>query len=218
MKASKNALVLGGMALLALLGSGGAGYYQYTKLDAASVRVKELRTKVEENQNAEADLAKLQAEVVASQEKLNHLEQGVPARAYIPTMMKELETIGHSNGIDVLGVRPMAPKFGGAPVATGEDGEKAPPPKAYDEQLIEVKGTGAYLKVLAFLAALETFPKIVAVSQVTLMPRETNNGDAESLTGPTRLEVTVELRAYLFPNNMPKADKVAAMGGNYGQS
>lgn len=215
---NKNALLMVGATALVLLGSGGAGYYQFSKLDEAGKRVSALRTKVQENQDAEAQLTELQAQVASSQEKLNHLEQGVPARAYIPTMMKELEMIGRDNGIEVLGVRPMAPKFASAPVATGEEGEKAPPPKAYDEQLIEVKGTGAYMNVLAFLASLETFPKIVAVSQVTLMPRETTDNGQEKITGPKRLEITVELRAYLFPNNMPKAEKVAALGGNYGQS
>lgn len=222
MKKASNKSVIG-MAILTgaiLLAGGGLTYWQWSQLSSASKRVADLRQQVDGQGDVDAQLKTIQAQVQESQLKLDHLEQGVPARAYIPTMMKELETIGRQNGIQVLGVRPMPPKFGTPPPSTGaeKDGDKPKPErKAYDEQFIEVKGNGEYLNVLSFLSALERFPKIVAVSQVMLLPKE-KSPDEEVAEGVTELEITVELRAFLFPNEMPKkAEKVATKEKTYGQ-
>lgn len=218
---SKNTMILLGVASgLILAGGAGGSYMQYQRLQEVNKKSAALRTQVAEQGDIDERLTAMQQQVQVSQQKLDHLEQGVPARAYIPTMMKELEIIGKENGIDVLGVRPMPPKFGSAPPPSNtEDGEKAerPRPKPYDEQFIEVKGTGEYMKVLAFLGALERFPKIVAVSQVTLQPREMTQEEAATKTG-VELEITVELRAFLFPNEMPKKETKVAQGEGNGQS
>jgi hypothetical protein len=134
------------------------------------------------------------------------LEQGVPEFAYVPTLLKELEAFGISNGIEVFGVRPMP-----NPVQTPKDKEKKRIQKAYIELLIEVKGRGRYENVMRFIQGLKAFPKIVASKAVSLSPR--NDSQSENTS---ELDVTVELKTFLFPpkqDALPPADLPGADSG-----
>ncbi len=186
-------------SVLALLGGGGACYLQLQNLDYFSKRVDELQAQLSKQGDVETQLEEITQRVQVSQEKLDHLEQGVPQRAYMPTLMTEIEALGKRNGILVTGVRPMAAKF----VAPPKSGAKtdAPTRKAYEEQDVEVKGNGHYLKVLAFLSELERFPKIVSVQAVTLTPKNDLNAKGDK----SSLEITVEIKAFLFPTSSPRS-------------
>lgn len=188
-------------SVLALAAGGGACYLQMGNLDYYSKQVADLETKLSQQGDVEAQLEQITQKVEESQQKLDHLEQGVPQRAYMPTLMTEIEALGNRNGIRVTGVRPMPPKFA-APKP--EDGSEAPR-RAYEEQDVEVKGSGHYLKVLAFLSELERFPKIVSVQAVTLSPKNDLSAQADS----SQLDITVELKAFLFPTNASAAGRVS---------
>lgn len=184
-------------SVLALFGGGGACYLQMQNLDYFGKKVEDLRAQLAKQGNVESELEEITQKVQLSQEKLNHLEQGVPQRAYMPTLMTEIEALGQRNGILVTGVRPMPAKFA-APAKSG-DKSGEPVKKAYEEQDVEVKGNGHYLKVLAFLSELERFPKIVSVQSVTLTPKNDLNAKGDK----SSLDVTVELKAFLFPTSSP---------------
>jgi len=209
-------LALTGVSLVAM---GGLGYMQATKLGEVAKRVVDLRIKIQEEGDVETKLDGINKQVEESKAKLVHLEQGVPMRAYVPTMMTELEEIGRKNGIEVTGVRPMAPKFPPPPAGKDKDGNPRPGAKMpYDEQDIEVKGSGEYLKVLAFISALERFPKIVQVNTVTMIPKSDSRSALDKpLGGSPALEITVELKAFLFPEDHGSRDAttkpVADLGG-----
>lgn len=157
---------------------------------------------VSENQDTLASLKKqvrtpadVQKELDDSKKKLDdcqalltHLEQGVPDHAYLPTMLSELEKVGRDNGIEVTGVKPIL-----RPAPVKKEGEKAQK-KAYEELDIEVRGRGKFEDVRKFITAMNVFPKVVAARTVGLVPK-TASGQEWS----DELDITVELRAFVFP-------------------
>lgn len=158
-------------------GYGGVGEQQ-AKYEAAKKDKKDPKT-------VQAQFEQSQKELVDLQVKLNHLEQGVPAQAYLPTLLKEIEAVGLQQGIVVAGVRPVPPKV---------DPTKKPVKKPYEEMDIEVRGHGKFADVLRFVRALNTFPKIVAARQIQMDPKGALGKPGEF----TGLDVTVLIRAYMF--------------------
>lgn len=218
MTQKKRLMIFGGLSALTLVGCGTLSYFQYTAAQKLQTEVKALQTRIEDEGNVQSQLDEINLKVQESRQKLVHLEQGVPPLAYIPTMMTEIEDLGRKNQIQVLGVRPLPPKFT-PPPRKNEKGEVLPPaPRPYEEQDLEIKGTGEYLNVLAFVSAIERFPKIVKVQQITLVPKSDTRSGQQTST----LEITIELRAFLFKQDAPMASEgldsegkpLALNGGN----
>lgn len=126
--------------------------------------------------------------------------------------MAEIESLGKLNGIRVTGVRPMAAKFAN-PVKKPTAGEEpvVEARKTYEEQLVEVKGMGHFLKVLSFLEQLESFPKIVAVQSVTMIPKN----DLNSKSDPSALEIVIEIKAFVFPSSVPSRTRLTESEVNH---
>lgn len=183
------------MACVSLVGGGGAVYWEYSQLEDSQAQVDSLSKKLKDAKAIQIHLKDSAGKLQESSDKLKHLEMGVPEIAYVPTLLTELENVGKQHGIQVLGVRPMPPKAD----PKAKPGE-AKPKKSYEELDIEVKGRGKYGAVLQFLAALQSFPKIVSVQMATLVPKRELNDK-----GVVNLDVTIELRAYLFP---PSKDEI----------
>ena len=168
----------------------GITYFGYTKKVEAEGEVTALRAEVKDEAEVQAELDKAKLTLDECTIKLNHLEQGVPEFAYVPTLMTELERTGKQNGIKVLGVRPMIKSA--MPVKSA-NGEQVPTSKkAYEELTIEVKGIGNYGSIMRWVNGLQNFPKIVAARSVALVPK------SDPARGGFPLDVTVELRAYVF--------------------
>ncbi len=174
-----------------LLG-GGAVYLQVSALGDLQTRTDTLKKEVKDEKTVRADLAVSQTKVDDIKTKLAHLEEGLPDAAYVPTMLKELESTGKQNGIEVLGVRPTVVP------TTKKDLEAAKKP--YEEIGIEIKGRGRYEDVLKFLKAMNTFPKIVATKTVSITPKTSTDKPHEKPT----LDVSIEVKAFLFKK--PKVD------------
>lgn len=201
------------MSALTFVLASGASYLQFGTMNDQVAKIKELKAQVDRQDDLRTELDQITLKVSESREKLDHLEQGVPPRAYMPTLMTELETLGKQNGIVVTGVRPLPNKFPTPPPKTDEEGGKsAPVSKTYEEQYVEVKGTGYYLRVLAFLTELEKFPKIVAVTSVTLKPIK--DGSQTGAAVDSSLEITIEIKAFLFPETQQGSSKPVTFGGN----
>lgn len=181
-----------GLAVLTLVGGSAASYHQYSSLSEQTQAVAQLRIDTRPESEIQADLEKSTTKLNECSAQLVHLEQGVPQFAYVPTLLYELEQLGNSTGIEVLGVRPIP-----APARSKDDKAKR---SAYQELDIEVKGRGDYEAVMAFVQALGSFPKIVEARTISLTPKNDDKG------GKPRLEVDVQLRAYLFPP--PKGSEI----------
>lgn len=183
--------VLTGVAVVATAGG------TYWQISTKAKKQKELDGYLALMQDESVVEKELQAstnQVKTTSDRLAHLEQGVPDLAYMPTLLTELERIGLERGIVVTGVRPKEDTV--ARPAPGTDGEDKPKPKPYEEQLIEVKGSGNYDNVLGFLGALEVFPKIVRVVSLNINPRPRFQENSDG----NHLDVTIILKAYLFPS------------------
>lgn len=199
MKNGPNASLFMILAGAAFVFGTGAVFFQYNSLSGQKAAAAELRQKIRDEGATKLQLEEGSKKLQESTDRLRHLEEGLPDLAYIPTMLTELERVGRESGIVVLGIRPM-PKPAEPPKKDGS----APKKKDYQELGIEVKGRGQYSAVATFLETLQQFPKIVAVRTVTLQPKRdlsTPNG------GPPVLDVTVEIRAFVFSNPIQKPEE-----------
>lgn len=200
MKRTPNIKLFIGLAALALAAGLGGAYYEYSAMKDVGARVEALRKQSHDEKALNQQAEKAAAKLKESSERLVHLEANIPEFAYVPTLLKDLETVGKQSGLDVLGVRPM-PKTDSKPA----DKSQKPDRKPYDEMKIEVKGRGSYRAAFNFVTALKAFPKIVAARTVSIMPKSSTD---PGMAG--KLDVTVELRTYVFPT--PTDSKTAKAG------
>jgi Tfp pilus assembly protein PilO len=189
-----------------------ASYFGYNHVTEIKGEVTALSAEVREEAEVQADLDKAKAKLDECSTKLQHLEQGIPEFAYIPTLMTELEKTGKANGIKVLGVRPLIKQAPPRKANPDAGDQVVVAKKAYEELTIEVKGIGSYGSIMRWVNGLQQFPKIVAARAVSMAPKQ----------DPTRpgiwLDVTVELRAYVFsqPASERKKLDLAAKSASLG--
>lgn len=203
MKKQPNPKLFMGLTALTLALGIGLSMFQYSSLQDTQASVTKLRKDSLDESQLENELKTSLSQLQQCSARLNHLEKGIPELEYVPTMLKELESIGKENGLEVLGVRPV-PK----PVNPKDAGKDKKSAKKYDELDIEVNCRGNYRSVKNFVSALQSFPKIVAARTVAMTPKQDTN-----VVGPPKLDITIQLRSYLFPPNKgemkPAADVTA---------
>jgi hypothetical protein len=143
----------------------------------------------------------------------------VSTQAYVPTLLKQVERLGRSVHLRVIGVRPKAPDPNAGlakKMATeaasqgGQGGANAPaaaqkpePPKPYDELEVDFEMEGNYMDALDFLYKLTSFPKILAVNNVQMSP---DSGCA--LAESPRLTIRINATAFVFREASPSAGQV----------
>jgi Tfp pilus assembly protein PilO len=181
-------LALGGTALM---------FSQFSTLSAEQEKAESLKKDIKNEAELKRMLVDSMAKLQSTRERLAHLEKGVPDYAYLATMLKELAVVGKESGITILGVSQKphvsAPK-------EGEVKEK----KAYIEQDIEVLGKGQYADALRFMKSLNKFPKVVAARTVVIQPK-TSAHDEHAL------DITINLRTFLFPEKAKTPNTTTAM-------
>ena len=192
------------LAISTILLGGGATYFQFQTVSSAKAKVAELEAEVPSQKDLESELSATNAKLNEFKKQLQHLEANVPDVAYVPTLMKELETMGKDYNIAVTGVRP-APQQGPAPKP--QEGDLKAKKKEYAEVEIEVKGRGTYDDIKAFMDALQRFPKVIGVKTVNLSPVRENDGNTKD-----QIEATINVTAYVFPFELIEAK--LPMGNN----
>lgn len=175
------------LALAVLAFGGGMVYWQYSARGSAQARVAAIEAEIPDEQQVNNDLQKSQTQLTEYRNRLDHLERSVPSEAYIPTLLSELDAVGEANNIVVTGVRPLL---------TPPGMEQETEDQAYQELEIDITGQGTYRAIMNLMAALQTFPKVMAVKTVGLAPRQ----DLKSST--RELDVTVRLKAYVFQQTL----------------
>lgn len=199
MNKSPNPLIFLALGVVTLLLGGAACYWQFSSNGEAALRIEKLKKEDKDEKALKAELAQVNEEFSIGAEKLAHLEKSVSEAAYVPTLLKELEAFGKANGIAVTGVRPVAQQQSKG--GKDKDKDKKKSRKPYVELGIEVKGRGSYRSVMNFVQALQSFPKIVAARTMALVPKTEQNNVMSGL------EVTIELRTYVFTPPAEKKDK-----------
>lgn len=182
-------------AVVLLLGAGGI-YWQYTGYAQLQSRVQAAEQQVEEGKTIASRLEQTQQRYQQAAQQLQHLELSVSERAYIPTLLKQLESSARACQLKVLSVRPApAP----APQKTANEGEdqkqkeNKKPPEPYEKQVIDVSVRGGFWNVMRFTEGLNRFPKILAVERVQLRPNQRKEPN-----DPFEVEAQFTLTAFIF--------------------
>lgn len=188
--------VLGILGTLIL--SGGFVYWQYTISESARANVAQLEAKALDEDTARVQLREQQEAFEEIQVNLNHLEQGVPQAAYIPTLLTELEALGRAFNIDVKGVKPIPQNRNRQNNRNNDEEGENESRKPYEEITIEVTGSGYYRDTVRLLDALQSFNKILAVKTINLQP------ETQRAEGQPKLQSTITLSAFVFKEEMPE--------------
>jgi Tfp pilus assembly protein PilO len=187
------------LTVVTVLAGSGISLFEYSTVQSSQQKVAKLRKESLDQAELENHLRSSQTQLQECSASLNHLEKNVPAMDYVPTMLKELQDVGTQSGLEVLGVRPVQ-----TPEASGVKGAKKKDKKAYNTLDIEVTCRGTYHAAKTFVQALQTFPKIVAARTVAMTPKM----DSKTTNQEPKLDVTIMLRSYLFPDKSAPAANI----------
>lgn len=189
------------------------------KLSDALAEMQQKQKQVEGNHQIAKRLKSAEETYLRAQNEIGFLETSVSSEAYVPTMLKQLESLGKSLNMRVVSVRPEPPAAAAPPPIkrTSEEGAEstassnvpaaAPEkPKPYEELKINIELEGSYWNARNFIDRLTRFPKIVAVQQVQMSPASTKTTLKRS---PTLL-VKLSLTAFIFPVQTPPVQNPGA--------
>ncbi len=196
---SGGASVLRGLVTLCvviLLAGAGVIYWQYTGFTELKARTQAAEQQVEEGRSIAQRLEQTQQRYQNMVQQLQHLELSVSERAYIPTLLKQLESAAKSYRLTVLSVRPSnAPASQKKAQPEDEEGkdEEKKPAEPYERQTIEVGVRGQFWDVMRFTENLTRFPKILAVERLQLRPRQRKEPN-----DPFEVEAQFTLTAFIF--------------------
>jgi len=204
------------MAVIAVMLFGVCGFTYYnraSKLGVLENDIKKKEARLADSEKIARQLTDVESQYQQAQTNLGILEKGVSTKAYVPTLLRQVETLGRSMNLRVLGVKPKAIVEAPPPAAPpdGEPGKsddktKKPvvavkKPDPYEKLSIDLEVSGKYWDVVKFVEAITQFPKIIAVNSVQIAPA--NN----SAKGPGSPELSVRLNATAFILKEPVADK-----------
>jgi Tfp pilus assembly protein PilO len=183
------------LCIVLLLAGGGVIYWQYTGYTALHSRVQAAEKQVEEGRTIAQRLETVQQQYQQAAQQLQHLELSVSERAYIPTLLKQLEASAKSHQLRVLSVRPSnaQPPQKAQQESDNQQKEEKKPAEPYEKQVIDVSVQGQFWNVMRFTEGLTRFPKILAVERLQIRPRQRKNPD-----DPFEVEAQFTLTAFIF--------------------
>ncbi len=167
------------------------------------------------------DLAKLRQENTALGAELSEIERSLPEAEYMPTLIRQIESMATITGNDVIELRPGEIRKGKVASTTGqeapssEQGKQAGQQKSgqaatgenqgaaeeqstgqrYDEMDIELRFDGSYAGAFDFIKALGKLGKIISVETVEIEkagPREIRPDRRAAAT------VRLQVKAYIL--------------------
>lgn len=189
------------------------------KLRTTTTELETKEKKVVESREIAQKLEKSKLDYLDTWSQIRFLETSVATSAYVPTLLKQLELLGKSVNLKVVGVKPEPPEKTARvrKISSGQEASKGnveaasesrtsgspttkkKPVNPYDELKIEVEVEGNYSNMLDFLYKLTSFPKIIAVNSVTMSPVDT----ALCFSSCPRLSIKMEITAFMFKIEAP---------------
>jgi Tfp pilus assembly protein PilO len=141
------------------------------RISAVGKRADDIDQAVKQHQDLESQLAQLQeakrtAKVV--QQQLNHLETKIPPTTDLPSLIRLLQNASDGSAVDFMSVAPGSP-------GTTIPGISTIP--------LQINVTGSFFSVEEFLFKLETLPRAVRVTQITVGPGGTTPGGLDLTMG-----------------------------------
>jgi Tfp pilus assembly protein PilO len=179
-------------------------YNRASRLVELQSEVMSKETEYGDSQKTVKHLALVRQEYEDDQAQLNVLESGVSTKAYVPTLLRELEEMGRNVNLLVSGVRPKPatnpPDAAGAKGSgsSGSSGKSAKDAQssAYDKLDVDIDAVGKYADVERFLKAINSFPKIVAINNIQLSPCSNEN----AIVSP-KLSVKINATAFIIKDS-----------------
>lgn len=205
-KPSKKSLIcliaIAGVVLLV----GGFGYWNLaTKHGALDKQIKGKEQKLASSEEITRRLYAVEQDYLDAQSKLGALEHGVSTKAYVPTLLRQIESLGKGVNTRVSGVRPKIVVEAPPPPSTGADGEKKKvvrkAPEPYDKLDIDIEVRGKYSDVMRFVYKITSFPKIIAVNSMQISPV----GGQRKVIGSPVLSVRLGTTAFVLKEK-PRLD------------
>lgn len=184
------------LCIVVFAAGAGAAYWQYSRFSQLQTEVRAAEEQLQQSRSIAQRLEEAQNQFEMLRQKIQHLEMSVSERAYIPTLLKQLENGARARRLKVLSVRPSKespqPK-----TEQQEEGDKKEtqkkPPEPYEKQTIEVAVQGQFWDVMHFIDDLTRFPKILAVERVQMRPRP-----RKEATDPFHIEAQFTFTAFIF--------------------
>jgi Tfp pilus assembly protein PilO len=202
------------------------------KLKGTAAEMQAKERKVTQGKEIAQKLEESKLDYLDARSQIRFLESSVATSAYVPTLLKQLESLGKSVNLNVIGIRPEAPKkqpgarklSSGAQAANGNieaaSGQNAQtnsqsakkPAQPYDELNIDIEVEGKYMNALDFIYKLTSFPKIIAIKSVQMGP-----GSGEVVSSPL-LNIKMSITAYVLKDDAAGmvTGKVPNSGGRGG--
>lgn len=194
------------------------------KLRSATAEMTAKKKKVAESRQIAQKLEESKLDYLDARSQIRFLESSVSDQAYIPTLLKQIESLGKSVNLRVSGIKPEPVKAqptarrlsSGAQAASGNieaaSEQKAQPgaqtaqkiANPYDELKINVEAEGKYMNALDFMYKLTSFPKIIAVDTVEMSPASSSDE-----VGSPDLNIRLRVTAFVFRNEKPATDPTA---------
>ena len=141
-------VILVGVALVALVKPKMSSVKeQQNVLDQAKQHNSQLQAEVATLEQAKRDAPQVKKE-------LRGLEAEIPGTASLPALIRQIKSMADDSAVDFLQIQPSPP----APGTTGD----------YSTIPTQIGATGSYFAVTEFLYRLETLPRAVKVTGVTL--------------------------------------------------
>jgi len=205
--------LLAAITAFLFFGCAGAFMFANSKLKEAQSALKSKQQEVEDSRRIAQRLADAEAAYRSAQAQLGKLEKSVSERAYVPTLLRQIEQLGVATHLKVTSIRPAVPEAAQAKKpasASGQEAEpdqeksnqaqaaKPEPPKPYDTQPIDIEVSGSYWNVMSFLYQITSFPKILEVNSVDLEP----SAPAQT-PGSPKLLAKLKLNAFIFKSAQP---------------
>ncbi|MHB1456046.1 MAG: type IV pilus inner membrane component PilO [Armatimonadota bacterium] len=186
-----------GLICVAILIIGIDGYLYYNRSSRLAILQQELdqkSKKLQDSKQIAQRLSQVEGRYFDVQSQMSTLEQGVSSRAYVPSLLKQLESLGRNNKLMVVGVRPTPVAV--APPTVDSDGQPVKKePEPYDKTNIDIDVTGNYWNIVTFIEQLTSFPKIIAVREVQISPLANNTSKT---VGSRKLNAKFNTTAFIL--------------------
>jgi Tfp pilus assembly protein PilO len=212
-------LIAGGMLLCCVL----AYYKTSSRLDKLQAEVKAHMTALANSKLTAKQLLTEEQAYKDDQLTLDVLERGVSTKAYVPTLLRQMEDLGKSSKLKVVGLKPK-PLPPAPPVRSSAQSDKskgsaatkvAPKSDPYDKLPVEIDVVGKYWDVVSFLEKVASFPKIIAVEDIQVTPQpDVNKRGSPMLT--VKLDATAFILKEGRSGSAGKVEETFAVGSEVG--
>ena len=127
------------------------------KMSAVKMQQKSLDTAVAQGQQLSAQVAQLEQakrEAASVKRRLDSLDEQIPATVQLPQLIQQIRKVADKAAVDFIQISPGSP----TPATDG----------SFSIMPTQISATGNYFAVTEFLYRLETLPRAVKVTAITL--------------------------------------------------